>query len=155
MRDTRKTISKLFVAQYGAFGCWTPTLPRTPSSWGQTLVVMGKSEKASRASTYTDGQSQLVWYCTVTAALTISPIGRPGSSKHAKGKGKGLVRDDDLTKVLSSSSNKIDLVHLEEVRGIKRPKLNKKQKLRRHCARFWCCYVLGAVIMMAIALPVL
>ena len=82
--------------------------------------------------------------------------GRPGSSKHAKGKGKGEGREDDLAKVMSASSaNRIDLVHLEEVADEATPKLNKKQKFRRHCARFWCCYLLGAVVLLAIGLPIL
>jgi hypothetical protein len=72
-------------------------------------------------------------------------------------KGKGKAHLDGLTKVTSSASSvsKIDLVHLEDVREDTRPKLNKKQKLRKHCARFWCCYVLGAVLLLAIGLPIL
>lgn len=76
----------------------------------------------------------------------------PESSKRGKGKG----RADELTKTTTAASgNKIDLVHLEDVQDEDVPKLNKKQKFRRHCVRFWFCYVLGAVILLAIGLPIL
>lgn len=80
------------------------------------------------------------------------PIDVPESSKRSS-KGKG--RADELTKTTTATSGKIDLVHLEDVRDEKAPKLNKKQKFRRHCVRFWFCYVLGAVILLAIGLPIL
>jgi len=37
----------------------------------------------------------------------------------------------------------------------KPPTAGKRAKVKRHCARFWCSYVIAAVIFAAIILPVL
>lgn len=34
-------------------------------------------------------------------------------------------------------------------------KISRTQKLKRHLRRFWCCYVVGTVVFLAILLPVL
>lgn len=53
-----------------------------------------------------------------------------------------------------ASKDKIEFVHLEDVQENKAP-LSKRQKLKRHWRRFWPCYLLGAVVFLAIALPLL
>ncbi|KAL2823292.1 hypothetical protein BDW59DRAFT_180749 [Aspergillus cavernicola] len=46
-----------------------------------------------------------------------------------------------------------EVEHVEAVAvGEEKPK--KRQRLKRHIARFWCCYLLGGVVFLAIFLPV-
>ncbi|KAL4925690.1 DUF3712 domain-containing protein [Aspergillus undulatus] len=46
-----------------------------------------------------------------------------------------------------------EIEHVEAVAvGEEKPK--KRQRLKRHFARFWCCYLLGGIIFLAIFLPV-
>jgi hypothetical protein len=49
-----------------------------------------------------------------------------------------------------------EIEHVEAVAvgdGDEKPK--KRQRLKRHLARFWCCYLLAGIIFLAIFLPVL
>ncbi|KAL4914849.1 hypothetical protein BDW62DRAFT_219801 [Aspergillus aurantiobrunneus] len=45
-----------------------------------------------------------------------------------------------------------EIEHVEVAVGEEKPK--KRQRLKRHLARFWCCYLLAGVIFLAIFLPV-
>ncbi|KAI9148381.1 hypothetical protein HJFPF1_12212 [Paramyrothecium foliicola] len=59
-----------------------------------------------------------------------------------------------IHKITSNESTgfKVDLVHIEDVQPLgKKP--TKKQRLRRHCLRFWFCYLVGLIIFLAIFLP--
>jgi hypothetical protein len=47
-----------------------------------------------------------------------------------------------------------DLAKLEQIESSTRS-ATKKDKFRRHCRRFWLCYLIGNVIFLAIFLPVL
>ncbi|KAI9376187.1 hypothetical protein BJX61DRAFT_444262 [Aspergillus egyptiacus] len=58
-----------------------------------------------------------------------------------------------------SPSNEVDVEHLETKAGevsLVEPKVKqrKRDKFRRHCARFWCCYIFWGVIFLAIFLPI-
>ncbi|KAL2814477.1 hypothetical protein BJX63DRAFT_392386 [Aspergillus granulosus] len=59
-----------------------------------------------------------------------------------------------------SGTDGVEIEHVEAVPGDvslvdgPKPKRSKKQQLRRHCARFWCCYVFWGVIFLAIFLPI-
>lgn len=56
--------------------------------------------------------------------------------------------------VSTSSGDKIDLVHLEDVQG-EETQPTKKQKFQRHIKRFWFCYLLALVVFLSIFLPIL
>lgn len=58
------------------------------------------------------------------------------------------------TKSGGSDEKNIQLEHLESVNSNK-PKVSKKTKFRRHWKRFWCCYLVGFVVLSAIFLPLL
>ncbi|KAL4996719.1 hypothetical protein BDV10DRAFT_202311 [Aspergillus recurvatus] len=50
-----------------------------------------------------------------------------------------------------------EIEHIEAIASggsLEKQKPKKRQRLKRHFARFWCCYLLGAVIFLAIFLPV-
>jgi hypothetical protein len=55
------------------------------------------------------------------------------------------------------ASGQSEVEHVESVGGISLSITNqtRKQKLARHWKRFWCCYLVGNVIFLAIFLPVL
>ncbi|KAL3492252.1 hypothetical protein BJX62DRAFT_203499 [Aspergillus germanicus] len=54
----------------------------------------------------------------------------------------------------------VEIEHVESVPGDvslvddPKPKKSKRQRFRRHCARFWCCYLFWNVIFLAIFLPI-
>ncbi|KAK6866374.1 hypothetical protein PG995_002902 [Apiospora arundinis] len=48
-----------------------------------------------------------------------------------------------------------DLEHHPEKAYAKTATVGKRAKVKRHCARFWCCYVIALIIFLAIMLPVL
>ncbi|KAL3450043.1 hypothetical protein BJX65DRAFT_316235 [Aspergillus insuetus] len=54
----------------------------------------------------------------------------------------------------------VEIEHVESVPGDVslvddlKPKKSKRQRFRRHCARFWCCYLFWNVIFLAIFLPI-
>ncbi|KAL2787041.1 hypothetical protein BJX66DRAFT_346442 [Aspergillus keveii] len=54
----------------------------------------------------------------------------------------------------------VEIEHVESVPGDvslvndPKPKRSKRQRFRRHCARFWCCYLFWNVIFLAIFLPI-
>ncbi|KAK6815617.1 hypothetical protein PG987_016621 [Apiospora arundinis] len=48
-----------------------------------------------------------------------------------------------------------DLEHHPEKAYAKPATVGKRAKVKRHCARFWCCYVIAIIIFLAIMLPVL
>ncbi|KAH8668539.1 hypothetical protein BX600DRAFT_435070 [Xylariales sp. PMI_506] len=47
----------------------------------------------------------------------------------------------------------IDLQHIENAKGYTKPKLTRRQKTRKHCKRFWICYLLAAGILAVILIP--
>ncbi|PYH78351.1 hypothetical protein BO82DRAFT_342919 [Aspergillus uvarum CBS 121591] len=53
-------------------------------------------------------------------------------------------------------SEGVDNEHLEKTRSISLEpgKRTRAQRLRRHWRRFWCCYVFGSIIFLAIFLPI-
>jgi hypothetical protein len=63
--------------------------------------------------------------------IELEHLERAESNGHGRGKGKGTGR----TK--------------------KKPRRNMWALLRKHCARFWICYLIGAIIFLAIFLPLL
>lgn len=46
------------------------------------------------------------------------------------------------------------LEHVENIQP-KPARLSRTQKIKKHFRRFWCCYLVGLVIFLAVALPVL
>lgn len=46
-----------------------------------------------------------------------------------------------------------EIEHVEAMAGADKPK--KSERVKRHFARFWCCYLLAGTIFSAIFLPVL
>ena len=68
--------------------------------------------------------------------------------------GKGKEQEVAVGRVPTNAS----IAHIEDRIEFARDDvsmLNKKQKLKRHCKRFWICWLLAAIILLAILLPVL
>ncbi|KAL4808630.1 hypothetical protein BDV18DRAFT_157574 [Aspergillus unguis] len=51
----------------------------------------------------------------------------------------------------TASKSDTETEHIEALPDEKPP---KRRRFKRHCARFWCCYLLGFIIFLAIFLPV-
>lgn len=58
--------------------------------------------------------------------------------------------DGTLSRV-SSDADEDDHVREKEQKVV----LTKRQKLKRHCGRFWLWYLIGVIIFLAIMLPIL
>ncbi|KAK8081285.1 hypothetical protein PG996_000066 [Apiospora saccharicola] len=58
-----------------------------------------------------------------------------------------------ITPVMSRDSDD-DPIHREKASAAP-PQVGKRAKVKRHCARFWCCYLIAVLIFLAIMLPVL
>ncbi|KAK8139452.1 hypothetical protein PG984_002832 [Apiospora sp. TS-2023a] len=58
-----------------------------------------------------------------------------------------------ITPVMSRGSDD-DPVHREKASAAP-PQVGKRAKVKRHCARFWCCYLILVIVILAIMLPVL
>ncbi|KAI9036444.1 DUF3712 domain-containing protein [Aspergillus affinis] len=77
------------------------------------------------------------------------------SHKHVLGTNRGDMdlanKDKDVEKTdkfMDGSSEHVEAAHEPETLG-------KRQKAKRHFRRFWCCYLLAAIIFLAIFLPIL
>lgn len=45
--------------------------------------------------------------------------------------------------------------HYEKVKEVTGQPVRKRQKIRNHCVRFWLCYLIGSIALLAITLPLL
>ncbi|KAH1305382.1 hypothetical protein KXX17_000996 [Aspergillus fumigatus] len=48
----------------------------------------------------------------------------------------------------------VEIEHVETALSLEKKQRTKKEAIRRHWARFWCCYVFFSIIFLAIILPV-
>jgi len=58
----------------------------------------------------------------------------------------------------SEGAEKRHIAHVTQIKAVQWPKMKKLtrwQKLKRHWARFWFCYLLACVVFLAIFLPLL
>ncbi|KHN93920.1 uncharacterized protein MAM_08227 [Metarhizium album ARSEF 1941] len=69
----------------------------------------------------------------------------PATARGARGDGEDVV---DGRSDIASSTDHIG----EKAAG---PRLTKRQKVRRHCGRFWLWYLIASIIFLAILLPIL
>ncbi|KAH8425140.1 DUF3712 domain-containing protein [Aspergillus melleus] len=99
----------------------------------------------------------LVYGIFVLYRLLTMPVGDAyrSSHKHVLGANRGDMdpsaksKDVEKTKkFVDGSSEHVEAVHDTE-------KLGKRQQAKRHFRRFWCCYLLAAIIFLAIFLPIL
>ncbi|KAL2813886.1 hypothetical protein BJX63DRAFT_442762 [Aspergillus granulosus] len=70
------------------------------------------------------------------------------AEKRAIGANRG-----ELDKGSKAAGTGAEIEHVEAVAvGEEKPK--RRQRIKRHFARFWCCYLLGSIVFLAIFLPV-
>ncbi|KAL3455871.1 hypothetical protein BJX64DRAFT_297174 [Aspergillus heterothallicus] len=75
------------------------------------------------------------------------------AEKRAIGANRGELDDTKGSKAAVASGAGAEIEHVEAVAaGDEKPK--RRQRLKRHLARFWCCYLLAGIIFLAIFLPV-
>ena len=74
-------------------------------------------------------------------------------AKNALGTNRGPMPDHDIDDADADSA----FAHLEEAKGLSLEKTptTMSQKVGKHWKRFWCCYLVGNVIFLAIFLPIL
>ncbi|KAI1411832.1 hypothetical protein F5Y13DRAFT_164437 [Hypoxylon sp. FL1857] len=68
--------------------------------------------------------------------------------------GRGEDGEGTSNAPLRQSDDASSADHVQEKAAVAAP-LTKKQKLRRHCGRFWWWYLIGSIIFLAIFLPIL
>lgn len=75
------------------------------------------------------------------------------AGKNALGVHRGPLPHHDLTDDEAEAA----FAHLEEAKGItlEKQQTTMSQKIGKHWKRFWCCYLLGNIIFLAIFLPIL
>lgn len=67
-------------------------------------------------------------------------------------KDKELAGSAALAKEISAGS----VEHIENVEDTNAEvKPSRKKRLTKHCGRFWCCYCIGIIVLLAIMLPIL
>ncbi|KAI1099122.1 hypothetical protein F4804DRAFT_345768 [Jackrogersella minutella] len=76
--------------------------------------------------------------------------GGRGNDGEGEGEGEGTSKAPE--KQSDDASSTTD--HVQEKAAVATP-LTKKQKVRRHCGRFWVWYLVGSIILLAILLPIL
>jgi hypothetical protein len=76
--------------------------------------------------------------------LAEKPTPDPKETKYVLGTNRGPLTESDEEKQAASAPA-----------GDALTAPGKKQKFRRHWARFWCCYLVGAIVFLAIFLPIL
>ncbi|KAH9886403.1 hypothetical protein F4778DRAFT_774074 [Xylariomycetidae sp. FL2044] len=96
---------------------------------------------------------------TTVVSIAYSDLAPKQSSdqKSKKPKGNASGRPTVYSNT-SQEAPKIDLVHIEDVASPPQETKRhgkRKQKLKNHCGRFWLCYLVGIIILLAIALPIL
>lgn len=80
-------------------------------------------------------------------------VGDAYKARMAERKAIGANRGD-LEASKAAGAEGAEIERIEDVAaGEKKP--NKRQRFKRHLARFWCCYLLAGIIFLAIFLPVL
>lgn len=80
-------------------------------------------------------------------------VGDAYKARMAERKAIGANRGD-LEASKAAGAEGAEIERIEDVAaGEQKP--NKRQRFKRHCARFWCCYLLAGIIFLAIFLPVL
>lgn len=55
----------------------------------------------------------------------------------------------------AKAANKFLGASSEHIETVEPEKIDKRQKVKRHFRRFWCCYLMAAIIFLAIFLPIL
>ncbi|KAI9375124.1 hypothetical protein BJX61DRAFT_550178 [Aspergillus egyptiacus] len=73
------------------------------------------------------------------------------AEKRAIGAHRGQVTGKGSKSKVIEGAEEIE--HVESV-SLGQEKPTKRQRLRKHCARFWCCYLLAGIVFLAIFLPV-
>jgi hypothetical protein len=63
----------------------------------------------------------------------------------------GARGEEGAPSVAESVNDNASGDHVED----KAPLLTKRQKVKRHCGRFWLYYLIGSIILLAILLPIL
>ncbi|KAL2830146.1 hypothetical protein BJY01DRAFT_261011 [Aspergillus pseudoustus] len=76
--------------------------------------------------------------------------GASPDSKNVLGAFRGPIAGNDGVEIEYVESVPGDVSLVEEPKT----KKSKRQRFRRHCARFWCCYLFWNVIFLAIFLPI-
>ncbi|KAL2858993.1 hypothetical protein BJX68DRAFT_277661 [Aspergillus pseudodeflectus] len=76
--------------------------------------------------------------------------GSSPDSKNVLGAYRGPVAGTDGVEIEYVESVPGDVSLVDDPK----PKKSKRQRFRRHCARFWCCYLFWNVIFLAIFLPI-
>lgn len=80
------------------------------------------------------------------------------ASQRALGSNRGAMdpSEEKKSKGLASSAG-VDVEHLESVSVDEKPGRIRatNQKVKRHIRRFWCCYLIGGIVFLAIFLPLL
>lgn len=81
-----------------------------------------------------------------------SSIVQPGQEGHAPSNGK----KNDTSKHASSVYVETDpatVEHYEIIKEDASQPARKRSRVRNHCVRFWLCYLIGSIVLLAITLP--
>ncbi|KAI1343634.1 hypothetical protein F5Y15DRAFT_171692 [Xylariaceae sp. FL0016] len=89
-------------------------------------------------------------------AISAKRNSKSSPTKEKKSKSKTKPKKGAVAPIAGSpTSEGIKISHHEHIVDSKTKKLPRKQKIRRHCAIFWLWYLVGAIVLLAIGLPIL